>query len=567
MTAAIYFDPDAYSIEGPQLMGRNAAGHQLLRGLLQHGSSQALWALVHTPGHAEALATAVQAIRPGAALQCLSPAQLEHLSVPGVLYFPGPNLGQLAWQRSVVGHGGYSLCGVTHTTCTAAVMQGLAQLLTAPVQPWDAVICTSHAVKDQVTRVLQAEAEHLQQRLGISRLVLPQLPVIPLGVPCQDFDFSAEQRAHARSALGVDDDTVVVLYAGRLSFHAKAHPLAMYQALQAAAQASGRRVLLVECGWFAHPTVEAAFDHAARQACPDVQVRRLDGRDAARRLTAWSGADVFCSLTDNIQESFGITPLEAMAAGLPAVVSDWDGYRDTVRDGIDGWRVPTTMPEPGLGLDLAQRYGLGLDSYDTHCAMTSTLVAVDVQAATQALASLFSSADLRQQMGQAGRARARQRYDWRAVIGQYEALWSELNARRRADAPAHAPSGGTPRPSAWPAQPDPFHAFQRYPSQALTATSLLTLVDADAGRAGQRLQRLRELALVEHARRLMPEADELAAVLRAAEGGPHTVSALLVDIRPKRRPFVQRALTWLLKLGILRLATGVAPGLPADVAR
>ena len=32
---------------------------------------------------------------------------------------------------------------------------------------------------------------------------------------------------------------------------------------------------------------------------------------------------------------------EAMAAGVPLVVSDWNGYRDLVRDGIDGFRVPT----------------------------------------------------------------------------------------------------------------------------------------------------------------------------------------------------------------------------------
>ena len=46
----------------------------------------------------------------------------------------------------------------------------------------------------------------------------------------------------------------------------------------------------------------------------------------------WAAADVFLSLVDNIQETFGITPLEAMAAGLPVVASDWDGYRYTMRD-------------------------------------------------------------------------------------------------------------------------------------------------------------------------------------------------------------------------------------------
>jgi len=34
-----------------------------------------------------------------------------------------------------------------------------------------------------------------------------------------------------------------------------------------------------------------------------------------------------------------------MAAGLPCVVTDWDGYKDTVRHGEDGFRVgvPLTL--------------------------------------------------------------------------------------------------------------------------------------------------------------------------------------------------------------------------------
>ena len=61
----------------------------------------------------------------------------------------------------------------------------------------------------------------------------------------------------------------------------------------------------------------------------------------------WSAADVFTSLSDNIQESFGLTPIEAMASGLPVLVSDWDGYRDTVTHGAEGLVVPTVMPPAG----------------------------------------------------------------------------------------------------------------------------------------------------------------------------------------------------------------------------
>ncbi|NDF80468.1 MAG: glycosyltransferase [Betaproteobacteria bacterium] len=127
----------------------------------------------------------------------------------------------------------------------------------------------------------------------------------------------------------------------------------------------------------------------------------MDGRLAEHRQTAWAGADVFCSLSDNIQETFGIVPIEAMAAGLPVVVSDWDGYKDTVRHGTDGFRIATCMPDAGLGGDLALRHALQVDTYDMYCGHTCSMVSVDIEATAQAFVQLAQSAELRQRMGQA----------------------------------------------------------------------------------------------------------------------------------------------------------------------
>jgi hypothetical protein len=38
-SAAIYYHPEAYSIGGPKLMGRNAAGESFLRGFLLHSKT------------------------------------------------------------------------------------------------------------------------------------------------------------------------------------------------------------------------------------------------------------------------------------------------------------------------------------------------------------------------------------------------------------------------------------------------------------------------------------------------------------------------------------------------
>ena len=557
MNPVIYYHPEAYTTSGPKLMGRNAAGESFLRGYLTHSHATAFWAQVQKPEHGQHFAAQVKAQGRSETVHAVTPHNLGALTQAGLVYYPGPGIGQHAFHRVAAtgAHTGWSLCGITHTTSSAGAMDALSELITAPVQPWDAVICTSTAVKDNVTRLLQAQANMLKERLGISKLVLPMLPVIPLGIHTQDFVYTDAQKTAARKRLEANDNTLVVLFMGRLSFHAKAHPLAMYQALQKAAQlvkASGKKVKLVECGWHANEFIQKAYQDAARQACPDVEVITLDGRKAQDRETAWAGADVFCSLSDNIQETFGIVPIEAMAAGLPVVVSDWDGYKDTVRHEVDGYRIATVMPEAGLATDLALRHAVEVDTYDMYCGHTCTLVSVDIEAAALAFTKLFESPALRQSMGAAGRERAQQVYDWKVIIAQYEALWAEQDRVRLA---AMQDTAKVPAKleQPWPARMDPFHAFASYPTLALKPSTMLALVDNSLEEATARLQTYQAMAMVSFAKFVLPSDAEVEAVLKQAAAGPKAAIELVQTIDNGRKPFVFRTLAWLLKMGILKV--------------
>ena len=562
MTVAIYYHPEAYTTSGPKLMGRNAAGESFLKGYIKHSKATEFWAQVQKPEHGQHFAQTIKAQGRAEVVKVVDTSTLSALKDIGTVYYPGPGIGEHAFHRSLAGglgpaasnpHTGWSLCGITHTTSSAGAMDALAELITAPVQPWDAVICTSTAVKDNVQRLLQAQVHYLQERLGISKLALPMLPVIPLGIHTQDFEWSAAQKSKARQLIGADANTLVVLFMGRLSFHAKAHPLAMYQALQKAAvqlAPSGQKVMLVECGWHANDFIQKAYQDAAQRACPLVKVVTLDGRLASDRETAWASADVFCSLSDNIQETFGIVPIEAMASGLPVVVSDWDGYKDTVRDGIDGFRIATCMPQAGLATDLALRHALELDTYDMYCGHTCSMVSVDIDATAKAFVQLFESADLRRTMGQAGQARAKQLYDWSVVIGQYEALWQSQTELRLA-----VQTGNEHKALAhpWPARIDPFYSFESYPTHTLKPDSVLTMVDASVQESMTRVQHYQDLAMVNFAKLVLPTHAEIAQVLGVAAKGQTTAQSLLQDIAPARQAFVFRSLAWLLKLGILKL--------------
>ncbi len=543
---ALHYHPDGFSMGHEQPMGRQAAGATFLDACLRH-LEVSQWPLyvnqAASVSHFQAHAQRLGREEP---VQTLGRHRLHELAQVGLLFESGPNLSLHARQRALFGHGHWSLCGITHTTSSDRAMDAITDLLLAPVQPHDALICTSTAVHQHVVNLLQAQQDELRERLGATRFTWPQLPIIPLGLHPQDFEFTEAEQQQARADLGIAPDAVVVLFLGRLSFHAKAHPLALYQALEAVAQSSPQPLALVECGWFANEAIESAFDEAMAQVCPSIQRVRLPGHVPEQRNQAWACADVFCSLSDNIQETFGITPIEAMAAGLPVLVTDWNGYRDSVRHGIDGFRVPTLMPDSGLGEGFGVRHALGLDSYDQYCGATCMTVAVDLDQTIKHLKALVQSPGLRQEMGQNGRQRVRSLYDWRVILGQYNELWTDLRERRAAAASAGLPSKG------WAARPDPYTSFAHYPTHTLNTAATVSLRLADLAQTEQALKQLTELRMVSFVKSHLPSPADLMALMAPLSEGPQTVLSLTQDLPPHQRPGAIRGLAFLCKLGLLK---------------
>ncbi len=467
--AAIRFEPDGYEVTGPRLMGRQAAGHAFLRAAVIGLKGEPLHAYSPFRASAEAFARMAAAYDPGVQVKWLRPDRLDVLREVGTLYMPGPELAPPAWLRLRASPADYSIVGVTHTTASHNAMDAITSIASAPVMPWDALICTSAAVGETVKVLLTAQFDYLKWRLRASRITLPQLPVIPLGIHCEDFAFTAKERAAARRKLGVQADDVVVLFVGRLSHHAKAHPHALYAALEWAAAKSTKRVTLLQCGWFGNPSIETIFKDGAAQFCPGVRAVFADGRDPTARSEAWAAADLFVSLADNIQETFGLAPIEAMAAGLPVVVTDWDGYKETVRDGVDGFRIKTFMPPPDLGEPFARAHEAGFESYDMYVALSCRVISVDPQALRERLLALIDNPPLRRQFGEAGRARART-FDWTAIFARYQELWGQLAEIRRGasgDENIKKYLGEAPRAS--PARLDPLRTFAHYPTSTITS--------------------------------------------------------------------------------------------------
>ena len=510
--AAILFEPDGYLLSGPKLMGRQAAGNAFLRAAIAGRGLRPMVAYTPHRRSAEVFGKMVQAQDPNATTEWIPADRVDALAQVGTLYLPGPGLNEAARLRLRGGCAAYSLVGVTHTTASHGAMDSITGLLSAPVMPWDALICTSSSVVSTVKVLLEAETEALRWRFGNSlQFTLPQFPVIPLGVHCDDFNFTPDERKAARVALGIGADDVVALFVGRLSFHAKAHPHAMYAGLQAAAQRSSKSVTLIQCGWFANEAIEKSFSAGAVLACPAVKSLFTDGKEPVIRRQSWAAADIFISLSDNIQETFGLTPIEAMAAGLPVVVSDWDGYKDTVRDGVDGFRIPTWMPPPNLGDGFARMHEAGVENYDFYCGLTCQTVSVDAQVLSERLASLIANPALRRSLGEAGRARAREVFDWKVIYQQYLRLYADLGGLRQSAA-------GQPEwqariaaaPKCAPSRLDPFLSFGHYATAMIQPTSV---VRAAAGGSRLAYEALAANGLFSYAKKILPMAQLVEQIL------------------------------------------------------
>ena len=552
--AAILYLRDGFETARSDLMGRHSAGEGMLRGVARWLDAETCYAYVPDQASFDDFVGKRRAFGLPEGRRCarITFGDGAGLARPGCLFLPQPKIDVHAWQRRFGDQRGYSLCGVTHTTASHSAMDAIGALLTAPVQPWDAVICTSQSVRATFDRILGEYGEYLRARLGATDTrPKPLLPVIPLGIHCDQFDPPDRERHRGewRARLGVGADDLVVLFVGRLSFHAKAHPFPMYRALELASRSAPGRVHLVQAGWFSNPGIERAFREGAETVAPGVVHHFLDGRDASVRFGIWHAADVFCSLSDNIQETFGLTPVEAMAAGLPIVASDWDGYRETIEHGVQGLLVPTFAPAPGTLEDLAYLHATGIFSYDFYLLNACSAVAVDVDATAAVFARLFADPDLRSRMGEAGRQRARELYDWKVILSRYAELWDEMAELRRSAEESCPKAAGRP---ADPLRDDPFALFASYATHRVGPASRIVPLGDDL--RGD-IARARALEMNRATR--FPGDETLAPLYQALQDPtPATLSEILAGLPRNRHGLVMQTVLWLKKMGLVEIEPG-----------
>ncbi len=552
--AAIWYAADGYDPAKKGINGRRVAGESFLRGFFAHGEVEEFVSFAHAQSDHAAfadLARATGVTRPLRAVRLDAPKGLAPVEI---VSYPAPITPTEAWRRAPHGAAAWALCGITHTTATRTVMQSIFDLRSAPQMPWDAVICTSKAVQASVRRLMELAEAHLAGRFpGAVLPARPLLPIIPLGVDCAALQPDPALGKALRARIGAAPGDLVAVTIARLTPDEKFDPLPLFLAMELAAAElgpNGSRLHLVLCGQFSEDRWAATFAAAAARLMPSCGYHVLDGSDAAERKATLSGGDVFVFPIDNLQETFGLAPIEAMAAGLPVIVSDWDGMKDTVTADV-GFRVPTELPRAGLSAYISLRHLGGTDSYLQYLSQLSAMTPLDVGVMARALATLARDPDLRARMGARARDRAMRLYDWSAVIPQMQALWAEQAAML-----AHARSRGGPAlaplsPGLIPVGPSVEEMFAAYPTAFAAEDRRLAATSAPGRPAPREILALRDYAA---RRRLLEDPTRIETILAAyaATGAAGATEAEIAAATRLPGPMVARVSLWLLKYHFLQ---------------
>jgi len=549
---SIYYENDGFNVKGDKLMGRQAAGWSFLKSIILSKRYKSLGVYLKNNNQKELLVKDIKSLltddNSSIDLRSFPFAEPNLTSEFGGIQLPGPNIIDFAHHRSFFGHQTYSLCGITHTTASYEVMSSFSSLLTEPVMPWDAIICTSESVLNTVNKILEVRSDFLKSKVNLSKKVLPQLPIIPLGINTDEFDYSEDFKADSRKKLNINDNDIVITYVGRLSFHAKAHHLPMYIALENAAKnlKKDQKIHLIQTGWFASDFIKNSFIDESKSVCPSVNCIFLDGRDPLNKDITLASADIFMSLSDNIQETYGLTPLEAMASAVPVIVSDWNGYRSTVRDNEDGFRIPTYTLGEGYGEELMFKYMLGIIDYDNYIGGTVHKVGVDIKQCIDKLTLLIENADLRKKLGENGKTRANMNFSWNIILDQYEELYEELDTIRTTQFRKFIDLKSKVLPSN---RLDPFNLFSDYPTKKLSDKSIFCLTE-DMNHI--EIEKLLEYSSINFTDEL-PKIDDILKVINCFEEKKEISIDQIINISKIDRGKVFNIVIFLLKYGYLSL--------------
>ncbi len=337
--------------------------------------------------------------------------------------------------------------------------------LLTPSYACDTLVCTTRSCKTALASLFEEISASFGEQFGTKIGFNGRLDIIPL---CVDTDqLKPGDKPALRKQLGIPTDSLLLLYLGYISgVKADLSPL-LPMIRRLARENPSVKLLFAIAG-----TGPTKYYDALLRVIYEIGLKKnivlFREVSDAQKENLLRAADIFVAPCDSLQESFGLAPIEAMACGLPQVVADWNGYRDTVVDGKTGFLIPTCWGRcDGEHRNTGDMLGWGFDHV-----VQGQSIALDIAAMYERLQNLISHPALLHAMAEHSRARAVTEFSYANVARRYDELWIELAAiarnlqlrpkRRAFDEPSY------------------FNCFRHHATKELRDDCIIRLADNDA---------------------------------------------------------------------------------------
>ncbi len=259
-----------------------------------------------------------------------------------------PYIAELAGLRNSCSKVFFPITGRAHTLSTDSNLSKSRDLILSDIKKCDAILCSSEPQRQVMENLLLSASQSISEYTGASLSYRGKLSLLPLGIEADS------QRAHdkgeARKQLGYAPDQFVLLSIGRFSPSDKMdlHPL-LLAANELLEEKNITNFILILAG-----DGDAAGDYV-KSLLQQLYELNLERRvrfelsiDEEQKALLFEAADAYISLADNVQESFGLAPIEAMNYSVPVILSDWNGYKELIENEKSGFLIETVSSDHDL---------------------------------------------------------------------------------------------------------------------------------------------------------------------------------------------------------------------------
>lgn len=294
------------------------------------------------------------------------------------------------------------------------------RMMLIPHYTCDALVCSSKAAQTALRNLLAILHARASADFGIDRRIQARVEVIPLAIDTDTFRPSPDIGA-SKQAIGMDPDSFVITYIGFVSL-IKSDLGVLFRIFRYLLDSNPHCKLRLVIAGTGNPSYVRGLSVYVGQLGLGDAVSFVPHLTDENKLSILWATDVFVSLPDTTQESFGLTPIEAMACGVPQIGADWSGYRESIVDGQTGFLVPTSWfdIDPVLA-DLSD----GDDWHLDHATMGQSVI-VDTRILVDRFQQLIRHATLRKRMSEGSRRHAVQEFSQRTFVARFAALADQL---------------------------------------------------------------------------------------------------------------------------------------------